>query len=238
MSHGLQFQAAYTWIRAFTTGTLTNNDPNNAAADYGINTGYRPQRFVVNYSWDLPFGNPEGLKGKLVHGWTVTGLTVLQDGLPMTLTDGKGGTIFGGAGTSTAEFAPGMGNANAAASGGIYNEVINGLSSASTGGYFNKSAFAVGGEPVIGNGTGYGNSGIGFILGPGQFNWDMSLIKTTTVGGLREDATLTFRTEFFNTFNHPQFNIPVVADSASNFGQINSMSVNPRLIQFALKYAF
>jgi RNase P/RNase MRP subunit POP5 len=66
----------------------------------------------------------------------------------------------------------------------------------------------------------------------------MSLIKTTTVGGLREDATLTFRTEFFNTFNHPQFNIPVVAVSASNFGQINSASVNPRLVQFALKYAF
>ena len=66
----------------------------------------------------------------------------------------------------------------------------------------------------------------------------MSLVKTTVVGGLREDATLTFRTEFFNAFNHPQFSPPVVSASASNFGQINSSSVNPRLIRFALKYAF
>ena len=36
----------------------------------------------------------------------------------------------------------------------------------------------------------------------------MALVKTTKVGGLREDATLQFRTEFFNAFNHPQFNNP------------------------------
>ena len=240
MSHGLQFQAAYTWIRAFTTANFTN-DPNNSASYYGINTGYRPQRLVLNYSWDLPFGNADGLKGKLVHGWNLSGLTIVQDGLPMTLTDSKGATVFGNAASSRAQFCPGMGNANAAASGDIYSKVLNGLGAASTGGYFNKSAFCVGGEPILGSdgkATGYGNSGIGFILGPGQFNWDMSLIKTTTVGGLREGATLTFRSEFFNAFNHPQFNNPVVAANSASFGQINSASVNPRLIQFALKYAF
>jgi hypothetical protein len=67
----------------------------------------------------------------------------------------------------------------------------------------------------------------------------MSLTKTTKVGGIREDATLQFRTEFFNTFNHPQFSNPAVVDvSKSTFGQITTTSVNPRLIQFALKYAF
>jgi hypothetical protein len=59
------------------------------------------------------------------------------------------------------------------------------------------------------------------------------------VGGINENATLVFRTEFFNAFNHAQFNNPVsVADSAATFGQITSLSVNPRLIQFALKYVF
>jgi hypothetical protein len=67
----------------------------------------------------------------------------------------------------------------------------------------------------------------------------MALVKTTRVGGLREDATLQFRTEFFNAFNHPQFNNPAVVDvSKSTFGQITSASVSPRLLQFALKYAF
>jgi hypothetical protein len=104
-------------------------------------------------------------------------------------------------------------------------------------GYFNKTAFGT--VPVIGNGTGYGNSGYGIILGPGQFNFDATIQKTTKVGGIREDSTLVFRTEFFNVFNHPQFNNPAVVDvSKSTFGQITSTSVNPRLIQFALKYVF
>ena len=50
-----------------------------------------------------------------------------------------------------------------------------------------------------------------------------------------------FRTEFFNMFNHPQFANPSGSQtdvSKSTFGQITSSSVNPRLIQFALKYVF
>jgi hypothetical protein len=103
-------------------------------------------------------------------------------------------------------------------------------------GYLNKAAFCT--TPVVGNGTGYGNSGVSIILGPGQFNWDMTLAKTTKVGGIREDATLQFRTEFFNAFNHPQFNNPAVNVALGSFGQITTASVNPRLIQFGLKYAF
>jgi len=67
----------------------------------------------------------------------------------------------------------------------------------------------------------------------------MNIQKVTTVGGIREDGTLVFRTELFNVFNHPQFSNPAVVDvSKANFGQISSTSVNPRLIQFALKYQF
>ena len=82
---------------------------------------------------------------------------------------------------------------------------------------------------------------MGAILGPGQFNWDASLAKVTKVGGITEGATLLFRAEFFNAFNHAQFNAPSgnqVDVSKTNFGQITSTSVNPRLIQLALKYVF
>ena len=70
---GLSLQAAYTWSRSFTTGastttatatTLNSNDPNNAAQQYGLSGGYYPQRLAVNYSWDLPFGHPDGFKGQ------------------------------------------------------------------------------------------------------------------------------------------------------------------------------
>jgi hypothetical protein len=94
--------------------------------------------------------------------------------------------------------------------------------------------------PVAGTGgTGWGNGGLGTILGPGQFNFDTTIQKRTRVGGIHEDATLIFRTDFFNTFNHAQFANPTSVDvSTTNFGQITSTSVNPRLMQFSLKYVF
>jgi hypothetical protein len=238
ISHGLSFQAAYTWSKSLTTGNLTTNDANNPGSQYGLNPSYRPQRLTINYAWDLPLGYAEGLKGKLVNGWNLSGVTIVQGGTPLTVTDSRGGSIYGfGAGTgetSTAEFCPGMSAANAGTAGGVESR-LGGLSGGP--GYLNKNAFCT--TPPIGDGTGYGNSPLGLILGPGQFNWDMSLVKTTRVGGIREDATLQFRTEFFNAFNHAQFNNPTVLDvSKSTFGQITSTSVSPRLIQFALKYAF
>jgi len=67
----------------------------------------------------------------------------------------------------------------------------------------------------------------------------MSLTKLTTVGGIRENATLQFRAEFFNTFNHPQFSNPILTlNTASTFGTLPSASVNQRLMQLALKYSF
>ena len=87
--------------------------------------------------------------------------------------------------------------------------------------------------------TGWGNSGYGTVTGPGQFNFDISISKSTIVGGLHENASLLFRTDFFNAFNHPQFSDPSSVDlSTAGFGQITTTSVNPRLIQFSLKYIF
>jgi len=62
-----------------------------------------------------------------------------------------------------------------------------------------------------------------------------------------ENHSIQFRTEFFNAFNHTQFSNPNYGVGATyalpnvragNFGQITSTSVNPRVIQFALKYSF
>ena len=67
----------------------------------------------------------------------------------------------------------------------------------------------------------------------------MSLAKLIKI---RESASVQFRAEFFNTFNHPQFsmvNDNDVADSGgAGFGTISTTAVNPRVIQFALKFLF
>jgi hypothetical protein len=94
--------------------------------------------------------------------------------------------------------------------------------------------------PAIGSdgATGYGNTGQNFLDGPPQINTDFSLGKTTVVGGVREDAELAFRVEFYNSLNHPQFSNPGTTLGTANFGVITQTSVAPRLIQFALKYMF
>lgn len=251
LSHGVSFQAAYTWSKSLTDligyGANTNN-ASDLSQQYGPAYFNRPQRFIVNYSWDLPFGHPSGFAGKLVEGWTLSGVTVAQDGTPLSLTDARAGTIYGISGPSPtsptlntvtfgafnvgrAQLCPGATYDTITTSGGVESRLGGGSGGS---GYFNNSKICA--PPAIGNGTGYGNTGVGILLGPGQFNWDFSLVKVTRI---TERQTLQFRTEFFNTFNHPQFNNPGTAISTlATFGVITSTSVNPRLIQFAMKYSF
>jgi len=241
-SHGFQAQAAYAYSRSFVTflagNTATYNNPDILV--YQQNPSYHPQRLAISYLWNLPLGSHQGLLDKLTSGWAWSGVTVVQNGTPLTVTDSRGGAIYGlnGTGTiiSTAQYAAGMGAANAASSGSV-EQRLGGRNGGA--GWFNPASFTTLPNVPTSNGTGWGDSSMGIVSGPGQFNWDMSLTKSTKVGGIREDAMLQFRTEFFNAFNHPQFSNPAVTDvSKGTFGQITSSSVNPRLIQFALKYIF
>ncbi len=258
LSHGFQFQAAYTWSRDLTdTSYAAYNSP--GPGNWGPSIQYRPQRLTLNYSYQLPFGKHTGLMDKLASGWSVAGVTVIQDGAPLTPIDTRAGVIYGQPAASyTAQFSATGGPANAANPRGGNDQnrlgcadtVDNTATSCPGGGWFNRAAFVLpnanGGvfpaSPAASDGTtGYGNAGFGYILGPGQFNFDTVIVKNTRVGGIHEDATLEFRTELFNTFNHPQFNPPSGSQldaSKPTFGQINSESVNPRLIQFALRYVF
>jgi hypothetical protein len=243
MSHGVQFQASYSWNRAFATDVYGINAPPYSIIQSGASTVYHPHRLILNYTWDLPFGRPAGMLGKVVEGWSLSGVTTLQNGTPLTIFDSGGGTVFYGraaTGIAPAQFCPGKTAADIVNPGRVEDRLNN---------YFNAGVFCP--VPVLGAdgvATGYGNSAQGYLgLSPGQQNWDISIAKSTRVGGLREGATLLFRAEFFNAFNHPMFNIPQVLIGANNtaldvnsanFGRITQTSVNPRLIQLALKYSF
>jgi hypothetical protein len=272
-SRGFSFQGAYTWSKTMTVeynNVANSNFAGDLGQQYGPAAFSRPQRFVTNYSYDLPFGTHDGVMQKLLGGWNVSGVTVLQGGSPMTIADQTAGTLFGTSGTSQAGFgraqiAPGMSYADIATPGSVEQR----LGGASGGpGWFNKSAFVAppamsptgtiyysapgntgqaqcaAANPGITCGTLFGNSGSGIIQGPGQFNFDISILKTTRI---LENHTLQFRAEFFNAFNHPQFTNPNYGQgavyalpnfAAGNFGQITSTSVNPRVIQLGLKYFF
>src|SRR5579871_44055 len=259
LSHGVSLQASYTWSKDLTdlVGYGANyNNASDLSQQYGQAYFNRPQRFIFNYSWELPLGHARGALGKATEGWTVSGVTAVQNGTPLTFTDARAGTIYGVSGPistaptlNTVTFAPVNAGRAQLCPGATYDNILTSgdvksrLGGASGGsGFFTGSAFANPSPtsacqlPAIGNGTGYGNSGVGVVLGPGQFNWDLSLVKMTR---LSERHALQFRTEFFNAFNHAQFNNPGTATSTpTTFGAITSTSVNPRLIQFALKYMF
>jgi hypothetical protein len=125
--------------------------------------------------------------------------------------------------------------------GSVTQRISNGLNGGD--GWINSAAFCA--PSAIGNGTGFGNGPTGNILGPGQSNWDMSFAKLIKI---RETQSLEFRAEFFNTFNHPQFQVflndsdvsdRLPADGGNGgLGTITSSSVNPRVIQLALKFLF
>ena len=89
--------------------------------------------------------------------------------------------------------------------------------------------------------TNFGNLGRNTFRGPGQQNWDFSLIKNFKI---TERQSLRFTTDFFNIWNHPNFGNPAVTDvetagvTNSPFGKITSATGTPRLIQFSLRYAF
>ena len=89
----------------------------------------------------------------------------------------------------------------------------------------------------------FGTAGRNILRGPGQFNVDFSLIKTTRFG--RVDSEL--RIEAFNLLNHPQFAQPNGQLGNPGFGTITSMLSNPacascgtteRQIQLGLKLRF
>ena len=105
--------------------------------------------------------------------------------------------------------------------------------------HFNTSCFTT--PPVIGQdgiGTGFGNSLTGIVDGPPQTNVDLALSKTVASNWLSADSSLQFRTELHNALNHPQFGNPDNNFASPAFGVISITSVNPRVIQFALKLNF
>ena len=71
-----------------------------------------------------------------------------------------------------------------------------------------------------------------FFHGPGFNNWDFGLHKNTRI---TERTTLQFRAEFFNIFNHAQFNNPNGNFTSSQFGVVTSAK-DPRIGQLSMKF--
>ncbi|MGA9508440.1 MAG: TonB-dependent receptor [Candidatus Sulfotelmatobacter sp.] len=226
------------WLEGNTGGVGSVQDWNNLAGERSLSSQDISQRLVISYVLDLPFGrgrafasNMNGLANGAVSGWGVDGITTFQRGFPLKISYSA----------TTPLEAAGLGVAN------VRPDVISGCDEKAGGGHitnwFNTTCFAAPPD------WGFGNEArVDSVLrGPGINNFDFAIFKRTKVS---ERLGIEFRTEFFNIFNHPYFNVPSTGfngtptgPNSNGFGTITSTVQNgvaspERLIQFALKVVF
>ena len=238
-SKGLQFLASYTYSKTLDTAgaavnlsaagnAIVTGNQNDPGARYGNTDFSRPHRFVFSYVYHFPgYEKQEGLVGHFLGGWESAGVITIQAGQWISILDTNPNNVFG-ISEDRASVVPGC--TRYGTSGSVANRLNN---------YFSTSCFenpAVIGDDGIG--TAFGDSGVGIVRGPDQRNFDLAIIKRTRAPFLGEAANLEFRAELFNAFNTPQFSNPDNSFSSPTFGQISTTSVNPRIVQFALKFNF
>jgi hypothetical protein len=148
----------------------------------------------------------------MVSGWSASGITTYQSGLPLQITVAQ--NRLGN-----------LGGDNPA------NITCGHVSEPKTiTQWFDTSCFAAP-APFT-----FGNPGVGHVRGPGIGNWDFSLAKATPLGV--ESRQLRFEADFFNLFNTAHFSDPGRTFGAGNFGVIGGTRLPPRYIQFGLKLSF
>jgi Carboxypeptidase regulatory-like domain len=222
-SHGLQFQAAYTFSKTMDNASSFESalNPLNFNATYGLSDYDARNRFVFNYVWDLPVPKLEGFQGKLLDGWEVSGILTFQSGFPIRITSSDDVEELDS--TDLFEF-PGEPNLTAP----FHTQNIR----QNNGFVFDPNLFT---NDTVLPGT-IGNAPRTICCGPGINNWDMSFMKETSFG---ERLQMEFRGDIFNIWNHAQFYSVDgdVSDTGSTFGQVQHVH-DPRLVQFSLKFRF
>ncbi|MGB9236605.1 MAG: TonB-dependent receptor [Terriglobales bacterium] len=243
-SHGLQFEAAYTYSHSLddassaSLGSANNGDfrdQTNPNLEYANSDFDIRHRFVLSYMYDLPFGrgklfgkSASSVLNQLIGNWQLAGIFSAATGNWYTVSDqnNPGGADCGG----TVVY-------NCARPDVVQNPHAH---PCVAGTLFNTCAFD---DSAIQPGT-FGNAGRNIVLGPGYKTWDTSLIKQFPV---HEQMHFEFRAEFFNILNHvnylfQQFGAISVEPTSLELGSSGlgqpQAARDPREMQLALKFYF
>jgi hypothetical protein len=257
MSHGFEVDGSYTWSRAIDGGdgsiasdSFVSSIPSllfflpkyrRAASDFNVD-----QNLTINYTWNVP--TPQSFTGPatwVARGWVVGGILTTRTGLPFTPL--IGGDPLGLKNTSPFAYPDRVRGAGCGSlvNPGNVNDYIKlqcfALPTATPAIAAQCVPFSNAAASTCSNLL--GNGGRNEIFGPGMVNFDFSLFKENKI---TESKTLEFRAEFFNVFNHTNFNPPI--DNSALFDQtgtpiggagvIDQTSTFSRQIQFALKFIF
>jgi hypothetical protein len=253
MSHGLTLNAHYTWSRAMDDGsgfensgfggggyggygsTRATNPFNQTFSNYGPSEYDATHRFAVSYTYLIPpiFHSNNWAAKRFLEGWRMSGVTVFQSGFPLDVVDSGYRSLTCWAYTWTACWdVP-----NIASSPQYVDPRTSSLVNATKGGtktnnhyLFDPNTFARASYGV------QGNAGRNPLRAPGIASFDWGFYKDTRI---TERTRMELRFEFFNLFNHTQFNASGVSTNinSANFGRILAAR-DPRLIQLAVKFYF
>ena len=230
LRHGVNLSAVYTWSKAMDLASAEQQVPatvSNLALGKSYSDYDHPQRLVASWVYELPFGrSARRFWRTLAGGWETTGIATFESGAPYTVSMGVDTAFRGGSEPTFPDLIGRPVLDNIRQSGGIY------LTPA------NLAA------PPFGH---IGDLARNALHGPGVNNFDLGAIKYFAV---TERVRLELRGEFFNAFNHGQFEFAgaTLASSMSagpngvpaiqyippeDFGRVAARP--PRVTQVALK---
>jgi hypothetical protein len=219
LSHGLMFQASYTFSKSIDQGASFENElnPLNFNATRGLSLLDAKNRFVFSPYWELPGPKYGGVTGKLLDGWAASAIITYQSGFPIrvqTQDDLELESSFFFEDANTPEVTGKVQFVNPKTNGNLW---------------FTSGNIS---DPAPGT---FGNMPHSLCCGPALNNTDIALEKHTAIN---ERWNTEFRAEFYNAWNHTQFANPDGNFSDTTFGQIQKTREDPRVIQFALKFLF
>ncbi|MBA3514582.1 MAG: TonB-dependent receptor [Pyrinomonadaceae bacterium] len=214
--------AAYTWSKAidYTDAFALQNDL-NIDANRGLCDCDRKHALVISHVLRSPFGRGRsffkegGIPGKLLSGWTLSGVFSARSGSPIDIT---GVSLT----TNRVQGTVARPNSNGTP------RTLGGTGPGEK--WFDTTVFV---EPPSGT---YGTVGRNTVRGPGYKNYNLTLARTFA---LTERFDLRFTASAFNLTNTPRYENPSGSFTASDFGEINSIVANTeRRIRFGLKLSF
>jgi hypothetical protein len=192
----------------------------NTHATYGLSKFNVPQYFVGSYNIHLPFDHwmSNDWGRRIVGGWSVSGVTKLAIGIPVSLSQ-SGDKSETGTNDDLPFYTPGN----------LFAGGANGDKNPRDGNHwFNTSLFTK--EKA----RQFGNSHRRFFPGPGINDTDLALSRKFHI---HESHAAEFRAEAFNVFTYTYFSAPTSNANSSSFGRITA-ATNPRVLQLAFKYHF
>jgi len=221
-------EASTGYLESYNAGGPQDYD--NLRGEVSLLSFDTPNRLVVNYAVDLPFGRGKkflsasnGLENAMVGGWNLSGITTFASGFPMALSAGANtlSSVYG-AGTIRPNYVAGCAKS---IGGSIVQKVQQGLP------FLNQNCFTQPGDTSFGNEPRVDST----LRSQGIDNWDLSLGKMMT---LHDALNLEFKAEAFNVVNRVQFGEPSTTSGTAIFGVISSQVNQPRVLQMSLRVNF